>query len=378
MNRLVLGMLVMGAFAASLSAQSGAAQADSVRPKLRLERADRAEIIGTGKNEVYHAQGGVVFVQGPSTLRCEKARFHVANEVVHLERDVFIEDTDRSLEAAFVEYHGKTREEWARGGVRLQSGRHTLNADQVHYRQEPGQANAQGHVVLRDLIERAELKGREAFYDRPKGYGRVTGSPFLTRVDTTGQDTLRVWGLTMEAWSDSQKVVITDSVRIAQGALKAHCRRATYWGQTGRLLLEFSPIVWQEAQEMQADTIDMAIAKGKLQSGLLKGHAQVTSTDTSDQGSMTGRTIHFGAEQDSLRKVWITGQATNVYHVPEAEETPGVNTFTGDRILLVFKGKRLQRVQVLSDPGLSTGKFTPEKTSPAKPKEEKAQRGSSG
>ena len=181
----------------------------------------------------------------------------------------------------------------------------------------------------------------------------------------------------MEAWSDSQKVVISDSVRIAQGALKAQCRRATYWGKTGRLLLEFSPIVWQESQEMQADTIDMAIAKGKLRSGMLKGHAQVTSTDTSDQGSMTGRTIHFGAEQDSLREVWITGQATNVYHVPEEEETPGVNTFTGDRILLVFKGKELQRVKVLSDPGLSTGKFTPEKTSPAKPKEEKAGRESS-
>ena len=182
-------------FAASLSAQDNTAQADSARPKLRLERADRAEIIGTGKKEVYHAQGGVVFVQGSSTLRCEKARFHVASEVVHLEREVFIEDANRSLEAAFVEYHGKTREEWARGGVRLQSGQHTLNADQVHYRQEPGQANAQGHVILRDLIERGRAeRTRGVLTIGPGDTAASRGSPFLTRVDTTGKGQRSVSG----------------------------------------------------------------------------------------------------------------------------------------------------------------------------------------
>jgi len=346
------------------------AQAPAPQDKLRLERADELRIVGEQKAEIYLFSGNVRLRQGLSRLFCQRGQFATATQFALLQDSVYIEDVGRQLYGDRMDYDGNIKEAWVDGHARLNTSDHVLQANWMHYKRIEEQAEARGNVHLVDFVQHTTLCGGFAFYDRLKGFGRITDAPMLTHVDSTGRDTLRVWGRLMEAWADSQRVEITDSVRIVQGDMRAQCQKAYYWAESGRLLLIDTPIVWQESQQLRADTIDVNIGQSKLSSGRLLGHAEVLSTDTSNTGTMTGSIIVFQLPTDSTRYVQVTGQATSTYHVPDTEDTPGENTFTGDEIEMYFKRKKLIRMRVLSTPGLSTGTFKPQPRPPKVVKEE--------
>ena len=348
-----------GLMALPLLAQMPQDNGTGQAPRLRLQRADKMRIIGEAKSEKYILHGNVIFLQGKSRIFCQNASFSTATQFAELRDSVYIEDTGRILYGDRVDYHGKTREAWATGHAQLKTPEHRLTAGWMHYKRLEEQAEAKNNVELVDFIEGVTLRGQQGFYDKPAGYGCVTGGPMFMRVDSTGGDTLWVWGRRMEAWADSQRIEISDSVRIVQGSMLAHSEKAFFWAETGRMLLIDTPIVFQEAQELKADTIEVHIDQSRLSSGKLIGHAQVQSTDTSNAGTMTGARILFDLPTDSTRYVQIIDQATSTYRVPDTEDTPGENSFTGDHIDMFFRRKKLIRMRILSRPGLSTGKFIP-------------------
>ncbi|MCK5146399.1 hypothetical protein KAR48_06555 [bacterium] len=332
---------------------------DTLRPRLKLQHADKVIITGKNNNEVYRISGNILLQQGETTLRCEKARFISKEQKAFLQKNVIIKEPERSLYADFVDYDGICHEETAYGHVIVNTANQILNARRVHYKQESSQILAQGNVILTDYIELAVLCGETVFYDRKIKYGKISGAPMLSKVDSVSRDTMFVWGKTMEIWGDEQKVLIKDSVRIIQGKLKAYCSHAEYWVEDGRLLLLDMPVIYQEDQELYADTIDITLEGSRLTSGHLTGNAHVISHDSLNAGKMTGREIIITSTVDSLRQVEIIGQATSIYNISDTDDTPGENTFTGDRIKLYFKTKKLFRLKVFSDPGTSTGKFIP-------------------
>ena len=366
MNRLNTAVTA-AVFTAAASFLFGQTAQDTLpeRPRLMMRHADHFEMTGEGRNEIYRARGNVEFVQGKAHFRCSSVEYGRLTEFAVFQGPVEIYDGTRTLNADRVHYSGVTRIEEAFGNVTLRSGNNVLNAEYVRYSQPQRTAVAETDVVIKDLVEHVTLSGGEAFYDIDAQYGSVANNPRMVRTDSLGSDSIVVTGRFMEAWQDSGLVSVCDSVEARTDDLRAACSQLRFLSDQDSIFLQGEPVVWQEDQRMDGDTITILLDEMTVKKGWIIGRARIVSTDTARADMMSGRAIIFTAETDSLKKVLVSGQATSVYYVDEDEK--GINTFSGDSISLTFHGKKLQRLIVESSPGKSSGRFIPRETETALP-----------
>jgi len=332
---------------------------------LKLVHADSLVIVSIKGRDIHELWGNVQLVQGEAFLSCEMAKWWQDEDRLFLLGRVTIYDGKRTLKADRVHYDGRTRIEKASGHVLLESGRRKLKAQSLIYFQKKDKAFASGDVVMSDLIEKVTLLGKKALYDRRLDYGLIEGYPRLVKMDTTSGKMMIVKGLKIEAWGGDQKAVVSDSVQIKKGDMKAFCQRAEYRSRENLLILKIEPVVWQQGREMLADGIDIQLKGLKFSHAVLVGKAEIVSEEDSVKDVLNGEKITVAASDDTVRKVVVEEQASSLYHVfDESRKEQGTNSVTGDIIVLTFDGNRLKEVKVRSNPGQCTGVYTPGEKEP--------------
>ncbi len=341
-------------------------QSDSLSsptPRLQLVHADSLVSISRDNEEITEVIGNVEFIQGDAYMLCDRAILWQQTNRTRLRGHVVIYDGKRTLKADRVDYDGEQRIEKAAGHVVFESKNRKLTANRLDYHQQEEWAEAIGDVTFQDLDERTSVKGRKAYYDRKKDYGYVEGDPQLTKADSTSGELFVIDGLKIEAWGSENRAVVTDSVRITKGDLTAHCMHADYRPDEHILYMNGNPIIWHRDFKMQGDSIDVTLNDTQFTGGLIRGKARIVSKDSTHEDVLTGNHITISVDQDTIRNILVEGQASSVYNIrPEEKDNStdeGVNSVTGDRIVLIFKDEKLSRVRVLSEPGQCMGTYKP-------------------
>ncbi len=329
--------------------------------KLKLIHADSLVTHIINNEEVTTLYGNVKLDQGNAMLFCHKATLYRSRRFAILQKQVQICDGMHTLWANMVEYNGNESIETATGNVRVKTNNRVLNADKVVYNQIEKTTVALGNVIVRDLVEHVVLYGDEAFYDKQKDYAFVKGRTQVVKTDTTTSEKLTINGLRIDAWGQEDKVVVSDSVSIVKTHLNAECGKGIFLAQKDTLLLMDSPIVRQKRHRMKGDTIYICIRNMNFNGGIIRGKAEIISKDSTSQDELRGGKITIIAENDTIKEVLVSGQASSIYYINEENER-GKNLLTGDKIKLIFKNDSLKKVNVFSDPGLCTGKYTPTKS----------------
>lgn len=330
------------------------------RDRLKLVHADSLVSIMLEQKRVLQLRGDVELVQGEAYIVCDMANWWEKEDRTVAYGNVSIYDGKRTLYADQVHYDGDTRTETAIGHVTLKSGHRQLKAIKIIYAQETEIARAFNNVILTDFIEEVTLLGEKALYDRKADYGSIEGKPYLSKIDTVSNEEMTVSGMMIEAWGEAQRILVSDSVLLEKGKLRAICSQAEYLTDKQTLILRMNPVVWQQDQEMRGDQIDIWLDGTEFRGGVIQGNAKVVSMDSVYQNILEGKTIRIEAVKDTIEKVIVEGQASSIYHIfDEDGNEQGTNTTTGDKIILDFENDRLQEVIVESHPGLCTGLFTP-------------------
>jgi lipopolysaccharide export system protein LptA len=332
--------------------------------RIRLVYADRMESATEEGSVVRKLIGNVRLAQGAAYMNCDEAILFGAEERARLMRHVVIYDGKRTLRADQVGYDGRRRIEEALGHAVILSGSKTISAEWIEYRQETEEVAARGRVAVRDTIERLLLESDSAYYDRKRDYAMVTGDPRAVKFDTSASK--KDWhmrGRRMETWSAEKRMLITDSASIAQADMKATGRIAEYWSEKNLLILRLSPKVVQLKREITGDSMAIHLRDMRFDGGRIFGKARIVSTDSAGRDELKGNRITIEARGDTLDRVIVEEQAESSMRVDgKSGEEQGVNTATGDRIVLLFEEDKLKRVEVTSRPGTSTGKFVPDET----------------
>lgn len=328
--------------------------------KLKLIHADSLVVRDINNEEVTSLFGDVRLVQGDAELQCQRGRLYRNKRFAVLEIQVQIFDGQHTLWADKVEYNGEKSIETATGNVKIKTDHRVLTADKVVYNQNEKVTSAFGSVVIQDLVEQVVLYGDEAFYDKPRDYAYLKGTPHAVRTDSATGEEINIDGLRIDAWGEQDKIMITDSVKITKADLHARCGKSIFLARKDTLLLMDSPVVQQKKHRMEGDSIDICIKNMNFNGGILRGRAEIISQQSTTQDELRGKRIDIIAENDTIKEVQVTGQATSVYYIQEENER-GKNLLTGDQINLIFTNDSLKKVNVFSDPGLCTGEYTPEK-----------------
>ena len=339
--------------------------------RIRLISADSLVSVVKNNKTVTMLVGNVKLIQGVAKIRCGIAWFNDKDQYAELKRKVEIFDGKRTLKADYVFYNGKTRTELAKGNVILSQGKRVLKTPRLKYDQKNMQAEAFDKVDLTDLVKGVELQGKEAKYDRKGDHALLSSGVRIVKTDSAGSDTIKISGITAEAWGKKQQVLISDSVVIVRSRMHAVCSSALYSADPPGIMLSGSPRVWIENQVLSGNEIYMKLKELSFEGGKITGNAVITVKDslTGKEDFMSGDTIYIEARNDTLTKVDVRSQATSIYHISEEEEEPGTNNISGDRIILYFNDEqKLGRVIIKSSPGTCSGKYSPEGSGQAKVK----------
>jgi lipopolysaccharide export system protein LptA len=330
--------------------------------RIRLIFADRMESATERTEVIRKLVGNVRLAQGPATMDCDEAVLFGGEERARLQGRVKIFDGKRTLWADRVYYDGRLKLETAEGRARIKSGAKTITADRIDYRQDSEEVFARGNVAVRDSVERMLLESDSAYYSRKSDYARVEGNPRAVKFDTSAaKKDWHITGLRMETWGKEKRALITDSASIEQTDMKATGRTAEYWPDRNLLILRSSPKVIQLKRQITGDSMAIRLKDMRFQGGQVFGKARVVSSDSAGQDELKGRRITIEARGDTLDRVTVEEQAESFMRLQDKKAAEqGVNTATGDRIVLEFDGGKLKRVDVTSRPGLSTGKYVPE------------------
>jgi lipopolysaccharide export system protein LptA len=347
--------------AAALGAGAVPALQEAEPDHIRLVAAERMEHGLENGRAVRKLVGGVRLVQGPSFMECDEASWIENEDYLRLIRNVRIFDGKRVLEADAVEYLGGIRTERASGRASIRWGSRRLTADRIVYRQDAEQAEAVGRVTVTDTTEHVLLESDSAFYDRKRDTFLVRGRPRAIRFDTTGSGKdWRLSGLRMEMWGAERRITVTDSVRIEQDGLDARARAAEFRSKEDLLILMHSPRVTQPGRIITGDSMAIQMQGARFSGGRVFGKAGIVSEDSAGRDVLKGGRIFITARGDTLDRVVVEDRAESAFRVSDENGKPqGVNEASGDRIELVFDGKKLISVDVESRPASSMGVFSP-------------------
>jgi lipopolysaccharide export system protein LptA len=328
---------------------------------IRIEHADSLVTISTESKEVIELWGNVRMVQGDAYLYCDSSKWWKIEDHALLLGNVEIYDGKRTLNADRVDYEGKSHIEKASGRVILRTNNRELYADELIYFQENEIARAEGNIRIHDFIENATLRGHRGYYDRISDYTKIEVNPVLIMVDSVSNDTMTVKGLLLEAWGANQRFVATDSVQIKKKDMKAICGRAEYSLNLKTLELNGSPIVWQHDHRMKGDTILVRLKGVKFEGGHINGKGEIVTIDSTKEDILKGQIIEITASSDTIRKVTVMKQASSIYHIMDQDSgEEGVNSISGDHIVIDFEKGKINRVKVTSEPGQSSGVYKPD------------------
>jgi lipopolysaccharide export system protein LptA len=360
MNKRIMCSPVLGISILLAAAARPIQGQESSNEPLRLVRADR--LIGSSPGEARQVKlvGNVVFQQGETDLICDEATHFEDRQWAELRGRVHIRDGEHVLDADTVTIDTRERLETARGHVVLETRGRRISSRFLSYSQTSKIAHARQDVLLEDLIRKARLTSGSLTYNRILDYAHAEGSPVLAAEDTSSGEEMIVSGRIMDGWGESQKVLVTDSVRIAKGDVRAEAGLLEYHAKDRLLLLQAVPVIYEKKQTMRADSIEFYLVEDEFDRGSLRGNATIVQKDSLTEDVLKGNLILMTTEPDSIRRVMVQGRAESVYHSEEEEGGKGKNQLSGDRLTLLFRGGEIQWIQVESNPGLCTGTFTPE------------------
>jgi len=205
------------------------------------------------------------------------------------------------------------------------------------------------------------LQGHSGYYNRITDYSKIEIDPILIMVDSVSHDTLTIKGHQLEAWGGDERFIATDNVLIIKNNMKAICQKANYSADTELLKLEGFPIVWQNNQEMKGNTILIQLEGVNFSGGEILGKGEIITIDSTREDILRGQHIEIIASNDTVRQLIVSDQASSIYHVKDQESgEEGINSVSGDQILIFFIQGELERVKVTSQPGQSNGIYKPD------------------
>jgi len=333
--------------------------------KLKLIHADTFQGQSFGGQSLRRFVGNVKFQQGDAVLTCHRAIQYVDAGRFTLQGEVAFVDTAKSLYGEKVTYYETTEIAYVEGNVQLLDSSKTLLCDRLKYFNKEEQAFAEGNVVLIDSLERINLKGKYAEYDRERGYAKVTDDAVLTKSDSTEEDTLKIYGRVFEMFDDGDRFFVTDSVRVLRGEIDAFTDSLEYDQEGDKLTLFNQPRIHQDRQYLTGNAVALILDGSDVVAIQIDGDAVATSEVDSTLDTtvpydlLTGQVMKVFVTDEKIDSVRVNERATSYYHVIEDGEEKGLNKALGDALFIYFDQDTLDRVRVESSPSTSVGEFYP-------------------
>lgn len=318
-------------------------------------------------------------------------------------------DTLRRLYADTLVYFEQTREAYAVGNVRMYQGDRSVFADSIYYNKDMRYVRASGSVSVNDDSTHTAMSGATAEFSDSTGYGRITGTPFIERIEEDGTimtvtctDTLeiiederilRLWNNvvavmdsihlscadTLEIHDTDKTVRLWRDVLAVRDSLTAEADMAVYDDAAGMLHLtgnprirygitdtrDDAPSTLHTVSVVTGDKVDVIIRDRAIAGASITGKATSVTSSIDSTGVLFDRSIVESSgmvlEMASgvISRITAGGTAQSYYHRHFADEgRMFINEASGDTLTFFFDGGKIREMVIFGyGGGLGKGSY---------------------
>lgn len=317
-----------------LSWQTGISQDDN---RFKIIDAEVFEYRTVEGKEVQQFRGNVLFQRGTMLLYTDEATFLSETDELQLNGFVKMTDVTDTLYCGQLTFFNDMGYLKASENVIFQQKDQIITCDSLYFWTEIDSGRAVSNVTMKQPGRNVITD--EFIYERTEGY---RGTSFHAIGSTSIHDEDRIiTGSEILYDDDRQQLQILENCSISDDfqGLSGMAIEVQYADS----LLEHIDVIGEAAVYSLLETrIDP-------ESNLLQ----------SFQDNMSARELKADFIENKLSRLKLIGMATTEYHVIQDSLLQGVNTATGDTILVNFDDGIMQRIQVF---GGGRGEFKPEKT----------------
>lgn len=242
---------------------------------------------------IYNSQSKVAYFFGPTTIQGEDGFIYCENGWYH----TYTKRARFSLNAYVIneEYY--------------------LKADSLMYGGDFGVDTAIKNVFLRDSVNNTVLTGHYGIYNRNTSRAMVTRMPIVSVASEN--DSLHIAGDTLLSISDSsnkKSIFAYHHVRMFRQDMQGLCDSMHYSQVDSMIYMEGGPLLWNEKQQMKADSIRMRVIESNIDKAWFNQNAIVIQdADSPLFNQLQGNAITAWFENKKIQVVLVEGNAENIH-----------------------------------------------------------------
>ncbi|TGE07995.1 OstA-like protein [Hymenobacter fodinae] len=339
------------------------------------------------RNLAYYSTGG--HLQDPeNTLDSQFGYYNTASKVFSFKRDVKLITKENTIDTDTLQYNtitkvayffGPTRIKGPQGNLYAENGNYNtvtkvsnfarnakietpnylLGGDKLFYDEARQYGVATGNVSMTAKKDNIVIRGDIGRYWRGQGKAKIYGAPVMRNINE--KDTLYLAAdtlVSLEGRPPQNKAGVIYAyrkVRIFRADLQGRCDSLTYDRQDSIIYLSHDPVLWNNKNQLTADSMEIQQRKGKIDQMRLYGHAFSIGQDTLlNFNQVKGRNMvaYFG--EKAIKKIDVLGNAESLYYALEGDTAvSGVNRALSATMAMRFAESKLQTITFLTNPDAS-------------------------
>lgn len=300
--------------------------------------------------------GNARFIDGDKRATADYIRYDEKNDVTYLEGNAHYEDDQQVIDSERIVYDAKNDTYTTAGRSYISDPPQILEADEVCFDSEKGIGIAEGNVIWQDTSSQMTINCEIANYNKDTDYLLATGGrPLLTSL--LENDTLFMTSDTLisqrsENHDSIRNLYAYRDVRIFKSDLQVVCDSLVFTGQDSVFYFYDDPIVWSDTSQFSADTIQMKMNEGKLDTIFLHEKSFiVNSPDEILFNQIKGRDITAFFESNEIEKMYVEGNAESVYYIQDDKKAYiAVNKAICSDMWVDFGDNQVERIKCFPQP----------------------------
>ncbi|MBS1923746.1 MAG: hypothetical protein JST71_10200 [Bacteroidetes bacterium] len=236
----------------------------------------------------------------------------------------------------------------------VQNKNQILKGDSMFFDNNTSAGEAFKNVSITDTTEKVVVNSDYGNYNGEKGFSFMTGNLLMTKMFE--KDSLFMHGDSLISLFDSTGKAISyavyHNVRMYKKDLQATCDSLIYTAADSLLFLYHNPVLWNEVNQLTADTISMLISSEGIRKLFLNQAAFITSKEDSIRfNQLRGKTMVGYFEDNMLSKIAVFGNGQSIYFARNKKnELTGVNRADCSNMIIIIKDSKISKLKLIEKP----------------------------
>lgn len=308
----------------------------------------------------YHAQSKTFFFRKnvhlwneEYTMDCDTLQYNTFSRIAYFFGPTYIRSEENLIYCRYGWYNTLTNTSQFSKGAYLRSENNLLLADSLLYNRNTGIGRAFGNIELHDTLENISVYGQKGEYYQKEKKSRIYDQAGAKQY--ADDDTLILRSDTLYDFTDTAGVRYLSAypkTLIYRPDMQGICDSLVYRFSDSSIHLFQSPVLWNENNQIDGDTISVFRQDGRLHHFFVRRNAMIISEEDSLRyNQIKGKMLTGYFKENKLHEVWVNGNGESVYYAREEDSSyTGVNDIRCAEMKISIEDNKVQGIRFYTQP----------------------------